>query len=207
MKTQNAGLQDFRQKAHLPLWKKGKRAAHDFYPTPPEAIRALLSEVSFSGTIWEPACGDGAISKVLQGAGYETVDTDLIDRGYGIGGVNFLHQKRPLAKNIVTNPPYGLGLGDRFVLKALNFCKATGGKVAMLMNLSSLCYPKRTQFFFDFPPKLILGLDELVCFPYGDPALSSTPVAKQRYCWGVWEPGYNGRPEFWWAQTANFKQG
>jgi hypothetical protein len=41
------------------------RAAHDFYPTPPEAVRALLSVESFEGSIWEPACGDGAISRTL----------------------------------------------------------------------------------------------------------------------------------------------
>jgi len=45
-----------------------KRAAYEFYPTPPEATRALLSVECFEGDIWEPACGDGAISKVLEAA-------------------------------------------------------------------------------------------------------------------------------------------
>ena len=62
-----------------------RRVPHDFYPTPPEAIRALLSVETFEGSIWEPACGDGAISKVLLEAGHEVVSTDLIDRGYGAG--------------------------------------------------------------------------------------------------------------------------
>lgn len=84
-----------------------KRAAFEFYPTPPEATRALLSVESFQGAIWEPACGDGAISKVLEAAGYQVVSTDLIDRGYGAGGHNFLKSTKPLAKNIITNPPYG----------------------------------------------------------------------------------------------------
>ena len=35
-----------------------KRAAFEFYPTPPEATRALLSVETFEGLIWEPACGD-----------------------------------------------------------------------------------------------------------------------------------------------------
>lgn len=35
-----------------------KRAPFEFYPTPPEATRALLSVETFDGTIWEPACGD-----------------------------------------------------------------------------------------------------------------------------------------------------
>ena len=84
-----------------------RRVPHDFYPTPPEAVRALLSVETFEGSIWEPACGDGAISKVLLAAGYNVVSTDLIDRGYGIGGRDFLKSDRPLAKHIITNPPYG----------------------------------------------------------------------------------------------------
>lgn len=84
-----------------------KRAAYEFYPTPPEATRALLSVEQFDGSIWEPACGDGAISKVLTEAGYQVVSTDLIDRGYGAGGHDFLKSTTPLAKNIITNPPYG----------------------------------------------------------------------------------------------------
>jgi len=62
-----------------------RRVSHDFYPTPPEAVRALLSVETFTGSVWEPACGDGAISKVLIEAGFEVVSTDLIDRGFGTG--------------------------------------------------------------------------------------------------------------------------
>lgn len=84
-----------------------RRAPFEFYPTPPEATRALLSVESFNGSIWEPACGNGAISKVLIEAGYDVVSTDLIDRGYGAGGHDFLKSDNPLARNIITNPPYG----------------------------------------------------------------------------------------------------
>ena len=41
------------------------RAAYEFYPTPPEATLALLSAETFDGSIWEPACGEGHIAKVL----------------------------------------------------------------------------------------------------------------------------------------------
>lgn len=39
------------------------RSRDDFYPTPPEMTRALLSVELFYGAIWEPACGDGAMSR------------------------------------------------------------------------------------------------------------------------------------------------
>ena len=38
------------------------RQKDDFYPTPLVAIEALLDHASCDGDIWEPACGDGAIS-------------------------------------------------------------------------------------------------------------------------------------------------
>jgi hypothetical protein len=40
-------------------------AGPDFYPTPAWATYALIDNEKFSEDIWEPACGDGAMSKVL----------------------------------------------------------------------------------------------------------------------------------------------
>jgi hypothetical protein len=107
------------------------RARYEFYPTPPEATRALVSVEQFDGPIWEPACGRGAISMVLEAAGHEVVSTDLIQRDYGAGGVDFLRERACRAKHIVTNPPYGRGLGAAFVLHALALTRQTGGAVAM----------------------------------------------------------------------------
>ncbi|WP_041787782.1 hypothetical protein [Rhodomicrobium vannielii] len=59
------------------------RAAYEFYPTPPEATRALLSVERFDGPIWEPACGTGWISEELIAAGYDVLSTDLVNYGYG----------------------------------------------------------------------------------------------------------------------------
>ena len=56
--------------------------------------------------VWDPCCGAGDISTVLQRHGREVVPTDLIDRGYGQGGVDFLLQRTALARAIVTNPPF-----------------------------------------------------------------------------------------------------
>ena len=182
------------------------RAPFEFYPTPPEATRALLSVETFEGDIWEPACGDGAISRELQIAGYDVISTDLIDRGYGTGGQNFLTSTMPLAKNIITNPPYGThGLGDAFVRKALIHCRKTGGSVAMLLNLRSLCNPDRTGKFTKTPPAAIYALDELTCWPEGKPTSKNAQIAKQQYYWAVWKPGHTGAPKFWWLSTRKFQ--
>jgi hypothetical protein len=87
-----------------------KRVQDDFYPTPPRGIESLLRVETFDGPIWEPACGDGAISMVLKAHGYAVESTDLVDRGYGKPGIDFLMEFAPLAPNIVTNPPFKLAV-------------------------------------------------------------------------------------------------
>tara|TARA_B110000977_G_scaffold165936_1_gene213512 strand:- start:129 stop:548 length:420 start_codon:yes stop_codon:yes gene_type:complete len=134
------------------------------------------------------------------------VSTDLIDRGFGKGGCNFLKSETPLAKHIITNPPYGThGLGDAFVRRALIHCRKTGGSVAMLLNLRSLCHPDRTPKFQRCPPTAIYALDELTCWPEGKPVSQYARIAKQQYYWAVWHPEKVERPSFWWLATKQFR--
>ena len=60
----------------------------DFLPTPVWATHALIDNEKFEGDIWEPACGDGSMSRVLESTVVQS--TDLFDRGYGEAGVDFL---------------------------------------------------------------------------------------------------------------------
>lgn len=181
------------------------RAAYEFYPTPPEATRALLSVESFDGCIWEPACGQGHISKVLVEARYDVVSTDLVKYGYGEENRDFLAETRSLAKHIITNPPYGRGLADAFAKHAIKLTAETGGTVAMLMNLSGLCHPLRHDFWTAYPPAVIYALDECICWPYGDPARARTAIAKQRYCWIVWKHGHRGSTTVHWLSTRKYR--
>ena len=183
------------------------RAKWEFYPTPPEAVRALLSVESFDGGIWEPACGNGAISRELEVAGYDVVSTDITDHGYGQSGHDFLKSEKPLAKHIITNPPYGThGLADSFVRKALIHTRKTGGSVAMLLNLRSLCNPVRHAKFIKTPPSAIYVIDQLICWPEGRETSRDARIAKQQYYWAVWKPGHTGAPKFWWLSAADFRE-
>lgn len=186
-------------------YRSSSRARHDFYPTPPEATRALLSVERFHGSIWECACGDGAIATELKAAGYNVTATDLVYRGYGAGRVDFLKQTEPLATNIITNPPYGFGLADQFLDHALHLTAQTGGSVAMLLNLQSLCSQRRHWRFIKNPPAAIYALDHIVCWPHGDPNLATMRTATHRYAWLVWRPGHVGRPSFWWLSADEFR--
>ena len=84
---------------------KGDREENDFYPTPEKATQSLLNLQKFEGNIWECACGDGAMSKVMIKNGYDVYSSDLIDRGYGETGIDFLKTNK-VFDNIVTNPPF-----------------------------------------------------------------------------------------------------
>src|SRR5207244_10840763 len=77
----------------------------DFFPTPSWATYALIENERLEGEIWECACGDGAMAKVLSETGNHVESSDLYDRGYGEIGIDFLRAKHR-AKNIITNPPY-----------------------------------------------------------------------------------------------------
>lgn len=182
-----------------------RRAPFEFYPTPPSAIRALLSVERFEGDVWEPACGDGAISRELVAEGYDVIATDITDWGYGYPGYDFLTLEKPFARNIVTNPPYGWGMADRFVEKALAFTAETGGRVAMLLNIASLCHPKRHDDFVRQPPSVIYALDECVCFPLGDPARATAHTNKHRYAWLIWDHAHKGDSVIRWLSTAPFQ--
>ena len=106
---------------------RGSLRGDDFHETPRMAIKALLAVETFIGPIWEPACGLGAISTILEEHGHTVVSTDLVERGFGIGRVDFLLEQHGLAPNVITNPPYKLA--DEFARRA---CDLTTGKVALL---------------------------------------------------------------------------
>lgn len=181
-----------------------RRIPNEFYPTPPEAVRALLSVERFEGPIWEPACGDGAIARELSACGHTVVSTDKFDYGFGISGIDFLSESIPRARNIVTNPPYGSGLADAFMLKALNLTKTTGGKVALLLNLASLCHPSRTRLWQKVPPARIYAIDGIVCWPEHQYGPAPERFLRHRYFWAVWHPGHAGAPTFGWLSASDF---
>ena len=94
------------------------RAENDFYATDPIAIEELMKIEKLAQNIWEPACGMGHLAEPLIKAGHNVMASDLIDRGYGQGGVDFLKQKGLIYYcDIVTNPPYKLA--EEFVRHGL----------------------------------------------------------------------------------------
>lgn len=94
-------------KAH-PLSERG----HDLYETPEVATRALLRCENIPHRIWEPACGRGAIVRVLTEAGHDVCASDLVQYGFpgAHAGRDFLRESSAPAgyECVVTNPPFKL---------------------------------------------------------------------------------------------------
>ena len=127
---------------------------NDYYATDPHAVEVLLQFESFDNEVWEPACGEGHISKVLERHGYNVYSSDLIYRGYGDPeSFDFLNETlENFEGDIITNPPYGIA--EDFVKQALMSVKE-GHKVAMFLRFTFLGGQKRRKLFDAFPPKTV----------------------------------------------------
>jgi hypothetical protein len=150
----------------------------DFYPTPEWATNALCHYVQFSGTIHEPCCGDGAMSKVLEKHGYSVESSDLYDRGYGNVMSVFDLQS---CDNFVTNPPFNIA--EEVTLHAL---KISRFKVALLLRTAFMESVDRYHAIFDkTPPTYVYVFTErLTMFPAGS---ERTTGGTTSYSWFVWD--------------------
>lgn len=154
------------------------RHEDDFYPTPEDACRSALPlMIDFPDLIWEPACGDGALSRVLRAGGYSVVESDVNPRVEGATRQSFFDFKVAPARALVTNPPFELA--DQFIAHA-----RTLGIEHMLLFLKATFYhaKKRRRQFAEFRPAAIYPLTWRVDF-------TGQGRATMECSWFLWEPG------------------
>lgn len=174
-----------------------ERQSEDFYATEPKAAELLLKLEDFNENIWECACGEGDLSKVFEEAGHKVLSTDLVDRGYGQGGVDFLQCTEIFDGDIITNPPYKYA--KEFVEKALELVP-DGNKVAMFLKLQFLEGKARKALFEKYPPKTIyVASGRLLCAKNGDfEGMKAGGGSAVAYCWYIWEKSYVGDTVIKW---------
>lgn len=171
----------------------GERAEHDFYATEPVAIEKLIKLETLNKRIWEPACGQGHLSKPLVREGFDVRSTDLIYRGYGEGGVDFLQQQEKWDGDIITNPPYNLS--ERFVEHALQIIPA-GCKACFFLKLTFLEGQARKDFFTIYPPRTVwVSSSRIQCGKNGNFEGCSSMMAQ---AWFIWQKGYQGETTVKW---------
>jgi len=167
----------------------------DYFPTPKWATHALIDNEKFDGDIWECACGDGAMSRVLEQTGSDVYSSDLYDRPFGEAGIDFLTAERS-ASNIVTNPPYNSAEG--FLQAGL---KKADRKLALLLRLAFLEGSNRNKTIFTTtPPARVWVFSERITFyPAGMKAAGSGTTA---YAWFVWDKDAANTTELKWFKPG-----
>lgn len=169
------------------------RQKDDWYPTPPDATKDLLRVESFAPVIWEPACGDGAISKVLADK-YDVISTDLNDYKFGTPSVDFLMETTAMASQIVTNPPYKLA--NEFILKAIDLGIE---KHAYLLRTAFLEGQSRYKnLYAQNPPKNIWVFSRRLTMIRGDHDEAWYGSGKISFAWFIFRKGYTGKPSLGW---------
>jgi hypothetical protein len=170
-----------------------ERPADDFYPTPPEPTRALLSaeigRLRDFVTIWEPACGDGAMGREIEAVGLDVFYSDLVDRGCGAviqSFYGFRRCARP-SRAIVTNPPYqecGWGNGKaRWLFHALDELQIE--YMALLLNWNWPGAGGLAPFWAKYPPARVYLMRWKIDFTrQGAPPIQNG--------WFIWDKQYQG---------------
>jgi hypothetical protein len=175
-----------------------EREGRDFYATPGWVTEALLRHVRFrDGPVWEPCCGDGAMSTMLAAHGYEVVSTDIADRGFGAPGIDFLacHSVPPRCRSIVTNPPYGDSGSHKgqakssaamlaFVAHALALTAMVQGQLALLVRLQWMAGQRAADLLSSGPfAATIILTRRIQWFEMGE----QTNTAQHHHAWVVFD--------------------
>ncbi|BAB54373.1 hypothetical protein [Mesorhizobium japonicum] len=194
-----AGLEPSRSNLRASVGTDSATAAergNNLYETPPEAMRTLLSFMRFSAKVWEPACGKGAISRMLEDAGYEVELSDLVDYGtvdrHGElqRAENFMstapRADNPDRPDIVTNPPYGADL-NAFVAHALRAHRPR--RIALLLNLNFLCgfEDENRNFAMDeHPPSDVFVFTRRLPMMHRDGWTGDIASSRMNTAWFIW---------------------
>lgn len=172
------------------------REKDDYYATHPHAVEIMLDkfkEIGLNNKVWECACGEGHISKVLKDAGYNVYSSDLVDRGYG-DVKDFLKCTEPFNGDILTNPPFILA--EKFIEKSMKLIKE-GNKAIFFLKVQFLESKGRKLLFEKYPPKfVIVNSERQLCSRNGD--FENYRATTQCYCWYVFEKGYTGDTKLMW---------
>ncbi len=192
--------------------RSAKVNSGDLYETPPWATEALLKRHKLvtsranahRPTIWEPACGSGKMSHVLERYyGMDNVlssDIRADSRVYGLKGLDFLkHELQDTRKFdwVITNPPYSHA--EDFARRALRVAQEG---VALLLKLVFLESQRRKEFFTRFPPKDVYVFRSRVNFyPTDQPEIKGSS-GTMAFAWFVWEKGFAGDPAIKWLDDT-----
>lgn len=176
-----------------------EKAENDFYATDPKTIKLFLDSVTEEfedvKVIHEPCCGQGHLTEALLPyfPNLITVSTDLIDRGYGLGGIDFLNSEyNANADLIITNPPFSL-VND-FIVKGI---EKTNRYLVYLCKIQLLETVGRKKILENSPLKYVyVHSKRQATWKNGEPLDPNGKKWATTMClaWFVWDKKYEGEP-------------
>jgi hypothetical protein len=182
----------------------------DFFPTPPWATRALceyLSEVDpnlRTKRVWEPACGEGHMTRPLSEYFELVYGSDIAPYGFGAVRDFLFPGDEPEFDWIITNPPFRLG--EQFAQTMID--RAREG-CAILVRTSFLeGIGRYLTLFSKRKPHAVLQFTERV--PMFKGKLDAEGSTATSYCWIVWKcrphrPDSASMPIFVWIPPCRRK--
>lgn len=144
------------------------------------------------------------MAKRLEKLGYDVISTDIVNRGYGVGDVDFFKCTASLGDNIVTNPPYSFA--KEWVFHSMKLL-SEGKKLALFLPIQFLESEGRRKLLDTYNVKKIYTCTKRVlCGKNGDfrakdkdgnVIYDKNGTAKlissaKFYAWFVWQKGYKG---------------
>lgn len=183
-----------------------EREKDDFYPTPPEPIRALLhaeiDRLRDFPLIWDASAGDGALVREMEAMGLSVVASDLIDRGMGAEIRDFYDFTSAPARASVQNPPFqecGWGNGKaRWLTHALDTLGLE--YMALLLNWSWPGAGGLAPFWAKNPPARVYLMRWKIDFTgQGAPPMLNA--------WFVWDRKHQGETVLRMLDRKDARQG
>ena len=198
---------------HASIFTGGKtdnfiREDNDFYATYPKTTKALLDVFNLvdldkrrpKTSILEPACGTGHISKVLSHyyPNADIISTDLINRGYGQGGIDFLtYDYGRKFDVIITNPPFKIA--KEFIERGLELAN---DYVVMLLKIQFLESKGRKAFLENSPLKYIYVFSERQAGMQSglelNPNTGKPWSSAMMFAWFIFDVKWKGEPIVKW---------
>jgi len=166
-------------------------AGRDLYTTEPKDVERFLralkrDRLKLSEPIWEPAAGQGDISKTLMRYGHNVYSTDICpykDGSIEIPPLDFFTGGNDFqCKTILTNPPFNKH--EEFLLRALSL----NVDVVFFVRLSFLASIRRLKIFKRYKPTYVyIYSGRAHCYKNGDRDKSQNMID---YCWMMWQYPY-----------------
>lgn len=174
-----------------------EKAENDFYATDPRTVELFFDKFisdgnKLEGKVWECACGNGNISKVIEK--YFPcclASTDLVYRGYGQGNMDFL-KCREVVDTVITNPPFSLM--NEFIKHGL---EQTRKYLILLGKIQTLETVERVEILKNSPLKYVyVHSKRQATWKNGQPLDEKGKKWATTMClaWFVWDKEYKGEP-------------